>query len=70
MYYLFFLGGVVFGSIITQILVRYKTGAGYFRLDPASEDDPEDYLINIRISNGQNLLDKRKIILKRDFSQR
>lgn len=70
MEYLFFLGGVFVGSIITQMILRYKTGYGWFRLDSANDpDEPELYNIQVRLRQGQPLLDKKRIVLRRDHSR-
>lgn len=69
MEYLIFLGGVALGSILTQIIVNRKTGHGYFSLTNNNPEDPEEFDLRIRIQQGQYLLDKRQIILKRDKSQ-
>lgn len=69
MEYLIFLGGVVLGSILTQLIMRRKTGHGYFSLTNNNPEDPEEFDLRIRIRKGQYLLNKRQIILKRDESQ-
>lgn len=69
MEYLMFLGGVFLGTIITRIIMDRKTGYGYFSLTNNNPEDPEEFDLRIRIQNGQHLLDKRQIILKRDKSQ-
>lgn len=70
MLYLVFLGGVVLGSIITQILVHYRTAHGYFKLEPYDDDDTGFYKINIRIPGEIDLLEKDKIILAKEHSQK
>ena len=70
MEYIFFLLGVVVGSIITQVLVRWKTGYGWFRVIPV--EDPEEpglHTINVMLIPDQNLLNVKQIVLKRDNSQ-
>lgn len=70
MEYLFFLGGVFLGSILTQIIVRRKAGYGYFSIENNDPENPEEFDLRIRIQQGQYLLDKRQIILEREKSQR
>lgn len=71
MEYLFFLGGMVVGSIVTQIIWRYKTGYGTFRLTSVDDpDEPELYNIQIGLKQGQPLLDKKRIVLRRNDSRK
>ena len=62
MTYLLFTAGVVFGSIISQIIYRYKTAYGQFSLTPIDESN-EYFNIKITVQGEQNLLKKDKIIL-------
>ena len=41
MKYLIVIGGVLLGSIITQLIVRHKTGYGYFKIEPYSDEEPD-----------------------------
>ena len=68
MIYLAFLIGVILGTIITQVLVQYRTGYGYFKVEPY-KDEEGFYTVNVRIPNEQNLLNIDKIILKRERTQ-
>lgn len=67
MWYLAFLGGVVLGSVLTSVIIRYyKTAHGYFSFHP-DKDDPEIYSITVRIPQNQpGLLNKKKIILDKE----
>ena len=70
MIYLVFLGGVVFGSIMSNILFRRKTGYGHFKIEPYYDEDNSDlYRVNIAMTPDQKLLDVKKIILHKDDSQ-
>ena len=69
MAYLFFLGGVFVGSIITQIIIRWRAGRGWFYVDPVFDpEEPDVYKVNISLPKDQQLLTKKTIILKRDTS--
>lgn len=68
MVFLFFLGGVAFGTIITRIVLDLRTSHGHFYLEPADEDDTGFYKVNISITPNQNLLKKKYIILEKDNS--
>ena len=69
MEYLFFLGGVFVGSIITQIIIRLRAGRGYFYVDPVFDSEESDmYKVNVSLPKDQQLLTKKTIILKRDTS--
>ena len=70
MNYLFFLGGVLLGSIITQLIVRHKTGYGYFKIEPYSDEEPDMYKVNVYLTPDQSLLKVNKIWLYRDPSQK
>ena len=67
LYILCIVAGLVVGSIITKLWIFRKTGYGFFSM--TETDDVEysgDYTIRVRIRDGQPLLDKRQIILKRE----
>ena len=69
MVYLFFLGGVFVGSIITQIIIRWRAGRGWFYVDPMFDsEEPDMYKVNVSLPKDQQLLTKKTIILKRDTS--
>ena len=70
MYYLIFLGGVLLGSIITQLIVRHKTGYGYFKIEPYSDEEPDMYKVNVCLTPDQSLLKVNKIWLYKDPSQK
>ena len=70
MNYLFFLGGVLLGTIITQIVFRYKTSYGHFKVEPYENGEDDLYKINVHIVPGQKLLNTKKIILYKDTSQK
>lgn len=63
---LFMLIGVTVGSIITQLIIRFGSGKGYFLIEEIS---PEDglYSINMRLIKDQNLHKKKRIILTREY---
>lgn len=66
---LFLLGGVILGSLIMRFILLRKTAYGIFILDPSDDpDNPEKYTVVVGIRQGQPLLNKRQIILKRDNS--
>lgn len=70
MIYLAFLGGVIFGTIVTRILIDIKSANGYFKVEPYKNDDTVDglYSINMRLDPDQNLLKKNIIILHKEHS--
>ena len=70
MIYLFFLGGVLLGSIITQLIVRHKTGHGYFNIEEYSNEEPGFYKVNVCLTPDQSLLTVDKIWLHKDPSQK
>ena len=70
MNYLIFLGGVLIGSIITQLIVRNKTGYGYFKIEPYSDEEPDMYKVNVCLTPDQSLLKVNKIWLYKDPSQK
>ena len=70
MYYLIFLGGVLLGSIITQLIVRNKTGYGYFKIEPYSDEEPDMDKVNVCLTPDQSLLKVNKIWLYKDPSQK
>lgn len=67
---IFLLGGAVLGSIITRFVMLRKTGYGTFSLEPVANGELEEYTICVGLRQGQPLLDKRQIILKREESQK
>lgn len=70
MNYLIFLGGVLVGSILTQLIVRHKTGYGYFKIEPYSDEEPDMYKVNVCLTPDQSLLKVNKIWLHKDPSQK
>ena len=70
MNYLIFLGGVLLGSILTQLIVRNKTGYGYFKIEPYSDEEPDMYKVNVCLTPDQSLLKVNKIWLYKDHSQK
>lgn len=66
---LLFLGGAVLGSVLTRFIMLRKTGYGYFKLESNDPENPEIFDLTVGFKQGQYLLDKRQIILKRDKSQ-
>lgn len=69
---LFFVAGVIVGSVVAQILTRVKTGRGYFTIKKIP-DEEDLYTINVRLVPDQELNKKTRILLKReqtdDYSQ-
>ena len=70
MNYLIFLGGILLGSILTQLIVRNKTGYGYFKIEPYSDEEPDMYKVNVCLTPDQSLLKVNKIWLYKDTSQK
>lgn len=71
LYLLCSLGGVIIGSIVTQIVIRWKAGYGYFKVERMPDEEENDlYKVNIALTRDQQLLRKKTIILKRDPSQK
>lgn len=64
--------GVCIGCIVTFIIERnYKTGYGLFRIEPMDDPEYKDfYRIAISINKSPKLLDKKRIILLKDDSQK
>lgn len=62
---LFLLAGVIIGRVITTILLKQKTGYGYFRLEKIA-DEEDLYTINMRLIPDQKLNEKKRIILTRE----
>lgn len=66
MEYLLFILGLVFGSVVSQIISyiinKHKDAYGWFVLTPIYESN-EHFNIKITIQGEQNLLKKDKIIL-------
>ena len=70
-YLLCSLGGVIIGSIVTQIIIRWGSGYGYFKVEPIPDEEENGlYKVNIALTRDQKLLRKKTIILKRDPSQK
>ena len=71
-YLLWYLGGSIIGWICCFIWHRNtKSATGYFTVTPYEDDDlPGYYKVNIHITDGQNLLNKHRLILTRDDSHR
>ena len=72
MSYLIFLGGVILGSIITNIIISLQSGHGYFKVEPYKDEDNMEglYTVNVALTPNQDLLNKKKIILHKDNSQK
>ena len=62
-----FLLGAIVGCIITQLLVRFGSGKGYFRVMKVPEEE-DLYTVNVRLEPDQQLQKKTRIILKREHS--
>lgn len=62
---LFLLAGVIIGRVITTILLKQKTGYGYFRLEKIPNEE-DLYTINMRLIPDQKLNEKKHIILTRE----
>lgn len=62
-----FLVGIIVGCIITQTVIRLKTGRGYFRVTKMPGEE-ELYTVNVRLKPDQQLQTKTRIILKREHS--
>lgn len=70
MEYVFFLIGVLCGSIVTQMLSRHKTSYGYFSVEPGDElEEPGTYIVRISINKEQVMSGAKQIVLKQDNSQ-
>lgn len=61
-----FLLGVIVGCVVTQLIVRFGSGKGYFRVMKVPEEDL--YSVNVRLEPDQQLQKKTRIILKREYS--
>lgn len=73
MIYLFFLGGVALGSVITRIIIDLESANGYFKVEPYRDEDGTEglYTVNVRLlTPNQELLKKKHIILHKDHSQK
>ena len=71
MEYLFFLGGVIVGTIITRLLIDLRSCHGYFTLNPIDDPDlPEYYTVSVRLMQGQPLNKKKMIILTKEQTRR
>lgn len=64
---LFMLIGVTVGSIVTQLIIRFGSGKGYFLIEEISSED-DLYSINMRLIKDQNLHKKKRIILTREYN--
>lgn len=62
---LLFLIGVSVGCIITQIIIRFKSGRGFFTISKVPEEE-ELYTVNVRLIRDQKLNKKKQIILTRE----
>lgn len=62
---LLFLIGVSVGCIITQIIIRFKSGRGFFTISKVPEEE-ELYTVNVRLIRDQKLNEKKQIILTRE----
>lgn len=63
--YLLFLGGVIFGSIITQLLWLRKTSKGKLKID---HSDPEKDVYRFEIGDIDDLSKKKYIYLNIDHN--
>lgn len=67
MFYIFvFLFGFCVGAIAANLYLYVNAGYGLFSLRESNPEDPEFHDLTIRIGSNQYLLDKKKIILKRE----
>ncbi len=64
--------GVAIGWMLADLFFNRKTTSGYFTIEPYDEDDTGFYCVNMRIppENQDNLLDKKRIVLYREHSQK
>lgn len=69
MVYLIFLLGVAVGSIVTQIIIRYNVGRGYFKIREVDKE-ADMYGVDVRLIADQDLLKVKRIILKREDDTR
>lgn len=64
MIYWAFIGGIVFGVIVSKIFDDLRSGYGYFYTTPDKEsNDPNEICIGVRFPHGQKLNKKSRIIL-------
>lgn len=64
---LFITLGVIIGSIVTQVIIRFRSGRGYFIITEVSPED-DLYSVNMRLIKGQNLHKVKRIILYREHA--
>lgn len=64
---LFITLGVIIGSIVTRVIIRFRSGRGYFIITEVSPED-DLYSVNVRLINGQNLHKVKRIILSREHA--
>lgn len=64
--------GVIIGSIIMFLYERaYKTGYGSFKIEQMDDPEYKDFFrISISVDKSPKLLDKKKIILHKNDSQK
>lgn len=64
--------GVIIGSIIMFLYERaYKTGYGSFKIEQMDDPEYKDFFrISISVDKSPKLLDKKKIILRKNDSQK
>ena len=64
--------GVLIGSIIMFLYERaYKTGYGSFKIEQMDDPEYKDFFrISISVDKSPKLLDKKKIILLKNDSQK
>lgn len=68
--YLIFLGGVLLGVVLANLLRRRNTGYGYFKIVPYENGEDGFYTVNVHITPDQKLLNVTQIILRKDNSQK
>lgn len=67
-YFLTFIIGICIGATIANLYLYLNSGYGLFRLDPVDEiEEPGEYTVTVRVAANQNLLDKKRIILKKEI---
>lgn len=64
--------GVIIGSIIMFLYERaYKTGYGSFKIEQMDDPEYKDFFrISISVDKSPKLFDKKKIILRKNDSQK
>lgn len=60
----------IVSSSITKWLMTRKTAYGYFYIQTDNPEDPENVTIRVSLPSNQYYLDKKRIILERDDSQK